>query len=89
MKSNNIFAVIGNSFTYILTALQTNEIFQIVELVLSIIISLLIIISKIRNWYEEAKQDGKITKEEIQQIGNDIADDVNDLKDKINKKKGE
>lgn len=89
MKTNNIFAVIGNSLTYILTALQTNEIFQIIELVLSIIISLLIIVSKIRNWWEEANQDGKITKEEIQQIGNDIADDVNDLKDKISKKKGE
>lgn len=86
MKNNNIFAVIGNSFTYILTVLQANEIFQIVELVLSIIISLLIIISKICNWWKEANQDGKITKEEIQQIGNDIADDVNDLKDKINKK---
>ena len=89
MKSNNLFAVIGNSFTYVLTALQTNEIFQIIELVLSIIISLLIIASKIHNWWKEASQDGKITKEEIQQIGNDIADDVNDLKDKINKKKGE
>ena len=86
MKNNNIFAVIGNSFTYVLTALQTNEIFQIIELVLSIIISLLIIISKIRNWWKEANQDGKVTKEEIQQIGNDIAEDVNDLKDKINKK---
>ena len=70
----------GNVFTYILTALQTNEIYQLVELILSVVTSLLIIIFKIITWWKKAKADGKITKEEIDELTDSIKDDVDHLK---------
>lgn len=82
MKINDFLDITGNSFLYVLTATQTKEIFQIISLVLSIIISLLIVIGKVVNWYKQAKQDGKISKEEIKQLQTDIKDDINNIKDK-------
>lgn len=87
MERHDIFAIGGNTLTYLFTTMQTNEIFQIIELVLSILTSLCIIFFKILTWYKKAKEDGKITKEEIEQLGEDISEDVENLKDKS--KKGE
>lgn len=71
---DNIICFGGNVLTYVLTALQTNEIFQIIELVLSIILTLVLITFKIWKWYKEAKADGKITADEIQK-GIDILEE--------------
>ena len=77
---NNIFEIVGNAFMYVLTAVQTKEIFQIIGLVLSIIISLIIIIEKIINWYKKANEDGKISREEINEIKNNDKEDIEDIK---------
>ena len=66
MKDNAIL-IGGNVFTYILTALQTNEVFQIIELILSIILTLLLIVFRLWKWFKEAKKDGKITSDELDQ----------------------
>lgn len=70
---------------YILTVAQTKEIFQIVSLVLSILISIVILIGKIVDWYHKAKADGKITKEEIEELVDTTKEDIEDIKEKINK----
>ena len=70
---------------YILTVAQTKEIFQIVSLVLSILISIVILIGKIVDWYHKAKADGKITKEEIKELVDTTKEDIEDIKEKINK----
>ena len=88
MKTSEVLAVTGNGFTYLLATLQTNESFQIVELCLSIAVSLVILLYKIWKWWKEAKADGKITKEEISEGIDIIVDGVEDLKDKT-KKEGE
>lgn len=77
--------ITGNGFMYVLTATQTKEIFEIVSLVLSILISCLIITSKIIEWYKNAKQDGKIDADEIKDAVDIIKDGVDDIKDKIDK----
>ena len=66
MKNNPIPEGI-NALTYVLTAMQTNEVFQIIELVCSIITSVVLIFFRLWKWYKEAKADGKITKDEIQE----------------------
>ena len=66
MKDNAIL-IGGNVFTYVLTALQTNEVFQIIELILSIILTLLLIVFRLWKWFKEAKKDGKITSDELDQ----------------------
>ena len=73
----------GNGIMYILTATQTKEFFQIVSLVLSVVISVLIIAEKIISWYKDAKKDGKITKNEIEDLGNNIKENIEDIVDAI------
>lgn len=76
---DNIICVGGNALTYILTALQTNEVFQIIELTLSIILTLVILIFRIWKWVKEVKEDGKITKEEIEEGMNIIEETKEEL----------
>lgn len=87
MKPRNIFEVVGNAFMYVLTATQTKEVFEIISLCLSIVISLLIITSKIIGWYKEAKKDGKITEDEVQDAIDIIKDGAEDIKDSIDGRK--
>lgn len=85
-RLNDIFEVGGNSVMYVLTFTQTKELFEIISLVLSIIISLLIIVSKIFQWWKNATKDGKITKEEIKDGVDIVVDGVNNIRDKIEDK---
>lgn len=85
-RLNDIFEVGGNSVMYVLTFTQTKELFEFISLVLSIIISLLIIGSKIFQWWKNASKDGKISKEEVKDGIDIIVDGVNDIRDKIEDK---
>ena len=71
-----------NALTYLFAVAQTNEVFQIIELVCSIITSVVLIFFRLWKWYKEAKKDGKIDKEEIQEA-------IDIITDEDNKKKGE
>lgn len=75
----------GNGALYILTILQTNEVFQIVELCISILLSIILIAYKIWKWYREAMKDGKITKDEIDEIVDEVGKDIEDIKKKGDK----
>lgn len=77
MKTKDIFEVSGNALMYVLTATQTKEVFEIISLVLSILISVLIIVGKLVSWFKKANADGKITKEEIDE-GIEILEDAKD-----------
>lgn len=67
---------LGNVMTYILTALQTNEVYQLIELILSIVTSVVIIAIKVIQWYNSANKDGKITKDEVNELLDDVKDDL-------------
>lgn len=73
----------GNACLYVLTGVQTEQTFRIISLVLSIIISLCIIAGKIVEWYNKAKQDGKISKEEIKEGLDSISDDIKLTADEV------
>ena len=68
METNDIVTIGGNSGTYVLAALQQNEILQYIEFGLSALVSLIIIAFKIWKWWKEAKKDGKITQEELNDL---------------------
>lgn len=74
MKIDDILTVGGNLFGYVLSAVQTNEILQIISFALSIATSAIIIFFKLWAWWKKAKADGKITKEEIDEL-HDIIDE--------------
>lgn len=79
---NGIFAM-GNCFQYILAVAQTNELFQLISLILSIITSIVLIVGKIIVWYKESKKDGKIDTDEIKEVVGIVVDGTTEIKDKI------
>lgn len=64
----------------VLTASQTNSIFQTISLILTIIATLFSIISRIVIWYKKAKADGKITADEIKEGADIVKDEINNIK---------
>ena len=57
-----------NGVEYIAVISQVNELFQLIQLIFTIITTLFIFIFKIVSWNKKAKQDGKIDKEEIDEV---------------------
>lgn len=82
--------VIGTTLSAIGTATQTQEILQIVSLIITIlggIISFIVI--PILNWYRKAKEDGKITIDEIKEGTETLEDGINKLDKEIKEKEGD
>lgn len=78
MKNKEVASYGANILSAIFTGIQTDEIFQIVNLVLTILATIFSISFTIYNWYRKAKEDGKITKEEVDEL-------IDDLKNKKEK----
>ena len=74
-----IGAYAGNLVGMICTAIQPDELLQIISLILTIIATLFSIAFTIYNWWKKASQDGKIDKEEI----NELVDIVDKAKEDI------
>lgn len=86
----------GNVFQYLFTLLQTNQVFQYIELGLAIATSVVLLAYRLWKWYKEAKADGKITKEEIKEGVDIIKEGVDEItqtieehKEKENKDNGD
>ena len=78
MKSSDYLTWIGSVFGTICTALQTDEVLRYIQLGLTILSTLFAIAFTIYKWWKKASQDGKITKEEIEDLTDDISDVLND-----------
>ena len=87
MNKELIGGAIGTSLSAVGTAIQVDEILRYVSLGITIlggIISMIII--PLLNWWKEAKKDGKITKEEIEEAGKIISSGSESIKDKTKDK---
>ena len=88
MKHELIGGAVGTGISAVGTAMQTNELLQTISLVITILGGLItFIIMPLINWYQNAKKDGKIDKEEIQEGVKIIEDGLDKLKDKDDKEK--
>ena len=86
MKPNEIISILLNAFTYVLALAQVNETFQLVELILAVITSVILLAYRLWKWWKDASEDGKITKEELKKGIDIIVDGVEDIKKKGDKK---
>lgn len=68
-----------------LTITQTDEIFRIISLVLTIISALVVLAKNIYDWYVKANKDKKLTADEVKELLNIIEDSVDDIGSKIDK----
>ena len=95
MKHNLLelgLGIVGTSTSAVGTALQTSEVLQIISLIITIIggiISLIVI--PLLTWYKNAKKDGKITVDEINEGAKTLQEGLEQLQNQVdeNKKKGE
>ena len=81
MKKEILEGSVGTILSAVGTAVQVDEVLKYVSLAITIvggIISMIII--PIWNWHKEAKRDGKITKEEIEEGVKIASDGVNGVK---------
>lgn len=85
-----IGGAIGTALSAVGTATQTNDILQTISLVITIIGGLItFIIVPLLNWHRKAKEDGKIDKDEINDVIDIVADGSKKLTDEIDNKKEE
>lgn len=88
MKTELIVGSVGTTLSAVGTASQTNDVLQTISLVITILGGIItFIIVPLVNWYIKAKEDGKITKDEIKEGVDIIVDGVDKLQDKDRKDK--
>lgn len=90
MKNVNelVLGVIGTSTSAVGTAIQTNEVLQTISLIITIlggIVSLIVI--PILTWYKNAKKDGKITVDEIEEGAKTLQEGIEGTKELLDKNK--
>lgn len=81
MKDIHGLGYIMDSIAIALTVVQSERLFQIIQLIATIVATLLSIIftsCKLYYWWKEASKDGKITEEEIDEAKKIIKDDKKD-----------
>lgn len=83
MQIKHFFEDLGNGLMYLCSMAQVEQALRIASFVLSILISVLIIISRVIDWWKKAKADGKITKDEIDELGGIIHEGVKDIKEQV------
>lgn len=69
----------------IFTAVQPYQIFQWISLIITIVSALFGLIFKIVTWYKKSKEDGKITKEEIEEGIKIVSEGTKEIKDAADK----
>ena len=71
---NHDYNYIANGVGIVCSAIQTNEILSWISWVLTLIATFVSIAFTLYRWYKKASADGKIDKEELDELG-DIAED--------------
>ena len=85
-----IGGTIGTSVSATGTAIQPNEILQTISLIITILGGIITIVFALIGWWQRAKQDGKIDKDEIKEAVDIIKEGTEDIKDALDdKKKGD
>ena len=82
MKHDEIVGFTGSGISTVLTITQTNEVFQTVQLIFSILAFLVTIAYTVWKWYKKAKQDGKITPEEVEELFDNLKNNINEEENK-------
>lgn len=76
MKHDEVVGYIGSSIPAVLSVTQTNEVFQLIQIILASISFLLTIAYTCWKWYKKAKEDGKITTEEVEELFDNLKENI-------------
>lgn len=78
-NNKNIISYIGSTLGGIFTIVQSNEIFQLISLILTIISVLVSVAFSIYKWIITATKDGKIDEEEVNELTNILDENAKNL----------
>lgn len=67
----------------IFTALQTDQVFQYIQIGLTIAVAVVTLAYTIYKWYKQASADNKITIEEVEQLVEDTKEPIKEVVDSI------
>ena len=85
MRDNSLFSWIGSGITYVCAMISVQEVSEIILVIVGVISSIVSLAYSIYNWYRKAKSDGKISKDEVEDLGSIIKNGSQDIKDNIDK----
>ena len=74
-----------NALEYASIITQANELFQLIQLILTIATTLFILIVKIISWYNKAKKDGKIDNDELGELSSILKEGKEDIENDTKK----
>ena len=88
MQKELIGGAVGTSLSAIGTALQPQEVLQIISLVITIIgATISMIVIPLITWYRNAKKDGQITKDEVKEGLDTLEKGIKGVKETLDDKK--
>ena len=80
--------LVGTTLSATGTLTQTNELLQMISLIVTILGAVIsFIVIPVLNWHAKAKQDGKITKEEIEEGLDTLQEGIGKVNDTLKDKK--
>ena len=83
--------LIGTALSFVGMGISTEQLEQIISIICSVVGVIIVVITSIIiplvKWHKQAKADGEISKEEIEDAKKIITGGLDDIKDEINKKK--
>lgn len=87
---NFIVGGVASGLSAVGTSIQTNEVLQIISLVLTIVGTLIaFIVLPLLNWFIKSKKDGKITIDEVKEGVDTLQEGINSTQNTLGDKKKE
>ena len=90
MNNKTIVGLIGSAISSMGLVISTEQLEQIISIICSVIGVIIVIISSIVipliQWHKKAKEDGQISKEELEEAKQIVSKGVSEVKDTIDKK---
>ena len=69
----DVLAVCGSTgFSWFLSIVQSNQTFQLISVICSIVLTILNIVFVIYRWYKKAMEDNKLTEEEVEELFDEL-----------------
>ena len=83
MSKGQILSYSGDGVGFIFTIAQTQQVFQIVSLALTVFATLVSISFTIYMWFKKANEDGEITIEELDEIKKETEEKIKEMKENL------
>lgn len=91
MTNKTLIGLLGSAISSMGLVISTEQLEQIISIICSVIGVIIVIVSSIIiplvQWHKKAKEDGKISKEELEEAQKIVSNGVEEVKDVIDKKK--